>query len=332
MPFKNVGLTIYLKAWDNDNQTWKTGDSANITARGVGDGTEYTPAGSVSEIDATNFPGLYKITLTNAENNYDVNAIGGKSSTAYITIHGMEWINIPIDFNATQKASINTEADTALSDIKLDHLLKPKDTDWGTTVEKESIIDLMTSKDTNQTFDRATDSQEAARDKLPANLEDMSITDTTGLVDTTQTAADKVWSTTARTLTDKTGFTISGTKTTLDALSGTDADTLKTVSDQVDTITGIISDSKISAQIKGMDTDTLTAAALKTDAVNEITAAIWAKIADGTITFEKTLKLIIAFIAGNYTWDGSVMTVKDQAGATLFTMTIADASGTGVIS
>jgi hypothetical protein len=84
---------------------------------------------------------------------------------------------------AQAKLDVNTEADTALSDIDLDHLVKvAKDTNWATTVTKESIIDLMTSKDTNQTFDRATDSAEARRDKLPANLEDMAITDTTGIV------------------------------------------------------------------------------------------------------------------------------------------------------
>jgi hypothetical protein len=94
----------------------------------------------------------------------------------------------------------------------------------------------------------------------------------------------------------------------------------------------LIADNKISSQVKGIDADAITASALKTDAVTEITAALWAKIVDGTITFEKMSKLMIAFIAGNYTWDGSVMTVKDQAGATLFTITITDTTGTGVIS
>ena len=87
----------------------------------------------------------------------------------------------------------------------------------------------------------------------------------------------------------------------------------------------------VNAQVKGIDNDVITASSLKADAVNEITAAIWAKIVDGTITFEKMSKVIVAFIAGNYTWDGSIMTVKDQAGATLFTMTITDAGGTGSV-
>lgn len=80
-------------------------------------------------------------------------------------------------------SQVNAECDTALSDILLDHLMKlAVDTNWATTVTKNSVIDYLTSKDASQTFDRATDSQEAIRDKLPANLEDMSITDTTGLV------------------------------------------------------------------------------------------------------------------------------------------------------
>ncbi len=54
---------------------------------------------------------------------------------------------------------------------------------------------------------------------FPDNFADMSITPITGLLDITQIAADKVWGTASRALTDKAGFTISGTKTTLDALN-----------------------------------------------------------------------------------------------------------------
>jgi len=54
---------------------------------------------------------------------------------------------------------------------------------------------------------------------FPTNFEDMSITNTTGLVDITQTAADKSWSTTVRDLTVKTGFSLSATG--LDAIAST---------------------------------------------------------------------------------------------------------------
>lgn len=64
----------------------------------------------------------------------------------------------------------------------------------------------------------STDSLEAIRDKLPANLEDMSITDTTGLVDITQTAADKAWGTAARVLTANTNLNDPTAATIADAV------------------------------------------------------------------------------------------------------------------
>lgn len=52
--------------------------------------------------------------------------------------------------------------------------------------------------------------------------------DAIGSSEFAQAAADKVWGTAARTLTDKAGFTISGTKTTLDALNDITAAAVKT--------------------------------------------------------------------------------------------------------
>jgi len=70
------------------------------------------------------------------------------------------------DLNDVSAADVNAQVDTALSDINLDHLIKvAKDTDWATTVTKESVIDLLTSKSTAQTFDRLSDSLESIRDR-----------------------------------------------------------------------------------------------------------------------------------------------------------------------
>ena len=86
MAIKNQSITITYTAWDTVNNAGKTGDSANHTLRLVQDGTEATPANSPSEVDATNLPGVYKITLTAGEMNYSTVTLGGKSSTSGIVI------------------------------------------------------------------------------------------------------------------------------------------------------------------------------------------------------------------------------------------------------
>jgi len=61
--------------------------------------------------------------------------------------------------------------------------------------------------DVNAEADSAlTDYDAVIPDDLPTNFGDLSIVETTGLVDITQAAADKVWGTAARALTDKAGF------------------------------------------------------------------------------------------------------------------------------
>ena len=143
---KNTAIIVTIVAWDTILNTGKTGDHGNITLRGVGDGSEYTPAASAVEVDATNLPGVYSVSLTEAENNYDSNLIGGKSATANISIFGIAWINEEVDFGATEKASITAavpsvvqvqdglapagEYDTEMSriDVAVSTRTKPADT------------------------------------------------------------------------------------------------------------------------------------------------------------------------------------------------------------
>jgi hypothetical protein len=94
MAFKNTACTVIIGVWDATNNAWKTGDAANLTIRGVGDGTEYTPATpGTAEIDATNAPGCYKVALAAGENNYTNNWVGGKSSTAGCVVIPAAWTN-----------------------------------------------------------------------------------------------------------------------------------------------------------------------------------------------------------------------------------------------
>lgn len=94
MPYKNTAIHKQIYAWDAVNGVGKTGDSGNITVRGVGDGSEYTPAApAVTEVDSTNLPGVYDVTLSASENNYSNNMIGGKSTSAGIVIQPVHWTN-----------------------------------------------------------------------------------------------------------------------------------------------------------------------------------------------------------------------------------------------
>lgn len=86
MASRAQSITVCYVAWDTVNNIGKTGDVANHTLRWIKDGTSSAPTNSASEVDATNAPGVYKITLTTAECTCDYGTLAGKSSTANISI------------------------------------------------------------------------------------------------------------------------------------------------------------------------------------------------------------------------------------------------------
>jgi len=141
--------------------------------------------------------------------------------------------------NLVDATAVNTEVDTALSDIRLDELINVTAGAVDPTIG--SFMDQIMNKDGSQTFSQVTDSLEAIVDAGGAadwtSGEKEQIRDALG-VDGTKTAASggdiqsiegkidglndiaaaDVWAVGSRSLTDKAGFTISGTITTLDAL------------------------------------------------------------------------------------------------------------------
>lgn len=86
MPSYGQTVTLQYVAWDTGNNVGKTGDSANHTLRWIKDGTSAAPANNPSQIDATNAPGVYKLTLTATECQCQVGTLCGKSSTSGIVI------------------------------------------------------------------------------------------------------------------------------------------------------------------------------------------------------------------------------------------------------
>jgi hypothetical protein len=94
VPFRNSSTTFCILVWDQANNIGKTGDAANLTLRGVGDGTEFTPAApNITEVDSTNLKGVYKVTFAAGENNYAMVLCGGISSTANVVIQPVSWTN-----------------------------------------------------------------------------------------------------------------------------------------------------------------------------------------------------------------------------------------------
>lgn len=84
MATRAVQQVVEFMAWDTSADAPKTGDSANFTLRWVKDGTASATTNSASEVDSTNCPGLYKVTLTSTETDCLFGALHGKSSTANV--------------------------------------------------------------------------------------------------------------------------------------------------------------------------------------------------------------------------------------------------------
>lgn len=86
MASRGQAVTLTYVAWDSAANAGKTGDVLNHTLRWVKDGVSAAPTNAPAEVDATNAPGIYKITLTAAECTCDFGTLGGKSATAGVRI------------------------------------------------------------------------------------------------------------------------------------------------------------------------------------------------------------------------------------------------------
>ena len=94
MATRGIALTISYVAWDTVNNRGKTGDVAHHALRWVKDGTAASPTNAASEIDSTNLPGVYKITLTAAETDCDIGTFGGARrlmASGPVVVYGTRW-------------------------------------------------------------------------------------------------------------------------------------------------------------------------------------------------------------------------------------------------
>ncbi|MFB3432006.1 MAG: hypothetical protein ABL309_13900 [Phycisphaerales bacterium] len=114
MPLKDTATVMTYRAWDKSANAPKTGDAANHTIYIAADGVPTAVAASPVEVDATNFPGLYRITVAAGENIGTMMALGGVSSTADVDISPVQWTN-QVDV-ANLSAAVITQIKTAIQD------------------------------------------------------------------------------------------------------------------------------------------------------------------------------------------------------------------------
>ncbi len=86
-------VVIKYQAWNNVLNAGQIGDAANHTLRLIAGDSESTPSGTPVEVDAVNLPGMYRITITAAENLGSIMTLGGISSSANVTITPVSWAN-----------------------------------------------------------------------------------------------------------------------------------------------------------------------------------------------------------------------------------------------
>lgn len=122
MATRAVAMTIPFVAWDTSANAGKTGDSANITPRWIKDGTiAALTTATVTELDATNAPGLYKCSISSTEADCDIGVLCGKSSTANIS-----FMPVTIQFERLPNAAPDAAGGLPISDaggLDLDTLL-----------------------------------------------------------------------------------------------------------------------------------------------------------------------------------------------------------------
>jgi hypothetical protein len=204
-----VAAPILIDIDDNVDQTV---DNNVLAAGSTGFAAIDTVVDAILVDTGTTIPGL--IGTPAADISADIAAVKVDTAatlvdTAQIGVAGAGLTDLG-GMSTTMKGQVNTEADTALTDYD-----GPTNTEMiARTLVAAAYFDPAADAVANVTLcaTTTTNTDMVGTDNAllasaaPTNFGDLSISVTTGLVDITQTAADKIWGTTARILTASTNF------------------------------------------------------------------------------------------------------------------------------
>ena len=200
---KGKAHTVSFFVQDLANGGGKTGDGANLTLRIIADGIASAPTNGVSEIDATNAKGWYKVTITAGENSGAIMSLSVQSSTTDVACPGVSWTN------TANVEAIDEQDATATAAVDFDDLaailndtddLQSNQGSWLTATGFAVAGDAMTltsaydAAKTASQFDASTDDVTIAQ-AFPANFASLGINSSghvswVVLVDTTTVNTD----------------------------------------------------------------------------------------------------------------------------------------------
>jgi hypothetical protein len=141
MASRRQSLTITYVAWDTSSNAGKTGDVENHTLRWIKDGTSAAPTNTPSEVDPTNAPGVYRLTLTAGECTCSVGVLAGKSSTANVVI-----IPVTITFEQLPTAPAGTGGGLPTVDTN-NRVMGVQQAVGLTATERSAIADAVLARD-----------------------------------------------------------------------------------------------------------------------------------------------------------------------------------------
>lgn len=172
MASRAQSIVVTYVAWNTSTQAGATGDVANHTLRVVKDGTSGAPTNSPAEVDATNAPGVYKLTLTASECTADCVTVAGKSSTANVTI-----IPLTVTFEQLPTVAAGGNGGLPTGDASGRVLLQPTQT--GVTIPTVTTLSNLPAITTD--WITAAGVSAAAVTKIQAGLSTYAGGDTTGV-------------------------------------------------------------------------------------------------------------------------------------------------------
>lgn len=141
MALYGVSFVLAYTAWDTTANAGKTVDAGNHTLRWVKDGVSSAPTNAPSEVDAVNLPGLYAIVITATEAQAVFGTLGGKSSTANVSI-----MPVMVPFERLPNAAPGTASGLPLL----------SDVTGGTTIVTSTIISAVSPPTRRRVVDTAT--------------------------------------------------------------------------------------------------------------------------------------------------------------------------------